>query len=241
MPVAPRLLAALACATVLSPAAAQTSTETELRRLTQENLDAIAPGLVEVWQRNAHERLVHVDENGIARNKADFLAELKPLPAGLVGSLAIDRFAVTDLGDTAVVTHEDLETLDYHGQTLRSRWRQTDTWVRGGDGWKLVGEQVLALQTDPPTVALTSAQLCGYNGTYRLTDKIRATLRCDTGVLIGEREGRAPTSYRAEIADVFFAPGQPRTRRIFQRDAQGRIVGFVDRREGLDIRWTRVK
>ena len=241
MPVVPRLLAALACVAALSPAAAQTSTETELLRLTQENLDAIAPGRVEVWQRNAHERLVHVDENGIVRNKAEFLAELKPLPGGLVGSLTIDRFAVTDLGDTAVVTHEDLETLDYQGQPLRSRWRQTDTWVRGGDGWKLLGEQVLALQTDPPAIALPSAQLCGYNGVYRLDDKIRTTLRCESDALLFEREGRPPTRYRAEVADVFFAPGQPRTRRIFQRDAQGRVVGFVDRREGLDIRWTRVK
>jgi hypothetical protein len=38
---------------------------------------------------------------------------------------------------------------------------------------------------------------------------------------------------------VFFAAGQPRTRRIFVRDAAGRIVGFVDRREGEDVRWTK--
>lgn len=33
---------------------------------------------------------------------------------------------------------------------------------------------------------------------------------------------------------MFFAPGKPRTRRIFIRDANGAITGFVDRREGID-------
>ena len=46
-------------------------------------------------------------------------------------------------------------------------------------------------------------------------------------------------SVSKRLRDVFFVPGQPRTRRIFTRDAQGRVDGFVDRREGEDIRWTR--
>lgn len=47
-----------------APPAQPASTEAELRRLIQANLDAIAPGQVEVWRRNTHERLIHVDENG---------------------------------------------------------------------------------------------------------------------------------------------------------------------------------
>jgi len=34
---------------------------------------------------------------------------------------------------------------------------------------------------------------------------------------------------------VLFTPGQPRTRKIFQRDAQGRVTGFLSRREERDI------
>jgi hypothetical protein len=48
-----------------------------------------------------------------------------------------------------------------------------------------------------------------------------------------------PADYLPEVLDVFFAPGQPRTRRIFERTAQGEVVSFVDRREGEDIRWSR--
>jgi hypothetical protein len=44
---------------------------------------------------------------------------------------------------------------------------------------------------------------------------------------------------RVEVRDVLFIPGQPRVRKIFQRDKEGKITGFVDRREGEDLVWHR--
>jgi hypothetical protein len=44
---------------------------------------------------------------------------------------------------------------------------------------------------------------------------------------------------KVELADCLFVPGQTRLRKIFQRDAQGRITGFVERRESWDVQWTR--
>ena len=40
-----------------------------------------------------------------------------------------------------------------------------------------------------------------------------------------------------EVRDVLFVPGQPRIRKIFQRDPHGKITGFVDRRESWDLVW----
>jgi regulator of sigma D len=213
--------------------------EAELRRMTQELLDAIAPGHVEVWQRYLHERMTHVDESDTVRNKAELLSTLTPLPAGLVGRIAIDSFKAEVESDVAFVTHEDQEHLDYFGQILRSRFRSTDTWLRTADGWRLFGEHTMAVLKDPPPAKLTQQQLCAYDGSYSLTADIVAKVRCDAGGLMIERTGRPAMKYLAETPDVFFAPGQPRTRRIFVRDDAGRIVGFVDRREGEDVRWTK--
>jgi hypothetical protein len=80
-------------------------------------------------------------------------------------------------------------------------------------------------------------QLCEYAGSYKLTADIATTIRCTQDGLTGERTGRPPAQYLAEVPDVFFVAGQPRTRRVFVRDAQGKVVGFVDRREGEDVRW----
>lgn len=94
---------------------------------------------------------------------------------------------------------------------------------------------------DPPAAALGREALCALNGTCALTPEVTTRVRCREGELVSERTGRAPAVYRPETADVFFSPGQPRTRRIFQRDASGAVTGFVDRREGHDIVWRKVR
>jgi hypothetical protein len=39
---------------------------------------------------------------------------------------------------------------------------------------------------------------------------------------------------------VFFIAGDPRIRKIFQRDVSGQVVGFVERRESWDIVWKKI-
>jgi hypothetical protein len=244
----PRGLFFLACAAISSvspegrasaPSEEPTAVAAELRRSTQSLLDAIAPGDVAVWDRLLDEKAIQVDENDVVRNKMELLAALKPLSPGLVGHLTIDDFRVVENGGTAVVTHEDDEYLDYHGQIIRSRFRMTDTWIHSRDGWKKLASQVLAVLQHPPVRKLDAKVLCGYSGTYELTAEINGTMRCENGELVFERPARPARHFRSELLDVFFEPGEPRTRRIFARDQQGRITGFVDRREGRDIVWRR--
>jgi Domain of unknown function (DUF4440) len=213
--------------------------DVELKRATQELLDAIAPGNREVWDRYVDERAIHVDENGIVRTKAELLKELTPLPPGLKGSIEIASFRVLVQGDTAVATHEDHEHLDYHGQQVETRFRATDTWVKTGSGWRLAATQVMALLDDPSAAPFADGQGCEYAGVFALTADISTIIRCSAQGLVTERTGRPPVEYRREAGDVFFAPGQPRTRRIFERDASGRVIAFADRREGHDIVWKR--
>jgi hypothetical protein len=216
------------------------STERELRHNTKALLDVIAPGDVDVWNRLLEDDALQVDENDVVRNKTQVLAELKPLGPGLRGHLDIDDFRMTRHGEVAVVTHEDDEYLDYHGQIIRSRFRMTDTWIHTSKGWRELGSQVLAVLQDPPAQALDGAVLCGYEGQYKMTNEIIVSVRCERDGLVVEREGRPARHFKAELTDVFFEPGEPRTRRIFLRDRLGRITGFVDRREARDIHWTKV-
>jgi ketosteroid isomerase-like protein len=202
-------------------------------------LDAIAPGDVTVWDKLLDPAALQVDENDVVRGKSEILAELKPLLPGLVGHLAIDDFRVVVSGDVAVVTHEDNETLEYYGQMIRSRFRMTDTWHKTPEGWRQLASQVLAVLQDPPSVSLDHATLCKYAGRYALTNTIVANIRCTGDKLIIERAGRPDRIFVAEVKDVFFEPGQPRTRRIFLRDAQGRVTAFVERREARDVLWKR--
>jgi ketosteroid isomerase-like protein len=208
-----------------------------LRRQTQELMDAVAPGDSEVWRRYLHDDAVYLDENGVVYDKESLLRELTPLPSGLVGRIEVDRFEMKLHGDTAVVAAELQEYLDYHGQDLRTRFRFMDTWLRTSDGWRLAARHTAAVLKDPPAISLAAEELCAYAGEYRLTPAITTTVRCTDKGLTAERTGRPLATYLPEVRDVFFVVGQPRSRRIFLRDAAGKVVAFADRREGEDVRW----
>jgi hypothetical protein len=224
-----------------STAAAPTQADAEaaLRKNTQSLLNAIAPGDTATWNRLIDSTAIFVDENDKVYDKPQMLAQLKPLGPGLVGNLAIDDFVVKLHGTTAVVAHEDNEYLNYHGQIIRSRFRNTDVWEKQGDEWREISSMVLAVLKDPPAITLDHASLCAYNGRYAMTDSIVATMQCSGDSLVVKRDAHPDRVFLPETRDVFFEPGAPRTRRIMQRDASGRVIGFVDRREARDIVWKR--
>jgi uncharacterized protein DUF4440 len=224
-----------------TPSAPSDEVVAVLKRQTQELMDAVAPGKVEVWQRYLLDDIVYVDENGVSFAKAALLEELKPLPAGLVGRIEVDQFQAKVHGDTAVTAAEIQEHLDYYGQELKTRFRFVDTWIRTPEGWRLAGRLTAAVLKDPPRISLSQEELCKYAGEYRLTPEITTKVSCTTGALIAERTGRPPAAYVPEVRDVFFVEGEPRSRRIFTRDATGAIIGFVDRREGDDVRWQKTR
>lgn len=227
------------------PATAETTdrakVEAELKRMTNELLDAVAPGNVDVWKRYTHDRLLYVSEANQEITKKQLIDEMQPLPKGLIGNLEVGKFRMELHDNVAVTTYVADERLDYHGQVIESQFRITDTWLETKDGWRLIGSQALAVLEDPPAITLPRETLCGYAGRYRLTPEITTKVTCTDDGLMSERTGRKAAPMKAEVRDVFFTPGQPRTRRIFLRDERGAVTSFVDRREGLDIRWVKVE
>jgi hypothetical protein len=224
---------------VVSPSTDE-QTRAELRRNTQDLLDAVAPGNVAVWDKLLAPDAIQVDENDVVRTKPQILADLKPLGPGLEGHLDLDDFRPVIHGDVAVVTHEDKEYLNYHGQVLHSRFRMTETWIRTTQGWRLLASQVLAVQQDPPAAHPNDAQLSRFAGRYSLTPQITVTIRSDGNKLIVQRPGQPDRAFVPETETAFFEPGRPRTRRIFQLAPDGAVTGFVDRREGIDVVWKKM-
>ncbi|MBV8516353.1 MAG: DUF4440 domain-containing protein [Acidobacteria bacterium] len=210
-----------------------------LHTQTQELLDAITHGTPEVWDRYLDEHAVVTAEDGTVATKAAMVKDIKPLAAGVSGDIRAIDFNVVDHGSVAVATYVSDEHETYHGQQLHCQYRSTDTWVKTPRGWRLIASQVLALRTDPPAITLSAQQSAPYLGTYVLAPGITYEIRQRDGKLEGQRNGRPAESLLAESPDVFFVPGSPRYRKIFQRDAAGKITGFVERREAWDLTWTR--
>lgn len=202
-------------------------------------LDAIAPGDRKVWDEVLAPEAVYVDENGVIMNRAEYLKQLDPLPAGASGTLRIASYSAHVTGDLACVIHTDDEEENYHGQILHAQYLMTETWRRDGGAWKLYIVHVYAVLKNPPAIDLPVAALAEYAGRYSGGDDLAYVVQWDGKQLTGGRVGRPLSPLRTEVRDVLFVPGQPRVRKIFQRDKEGRITGFVDRREGEDLVWHR--
>ena len=212
-----------------------------LRARDQELLDAIATGNRTMWDEALAAYAQYVDENGTVISREEFLKQIEPLPTGVSGKLQIVSYSARVQGDIALVIHTDDEEEVFHGQTLHAQYLTTETWLRESAGWKLALAHVYAVLKDPPAVSLPAAEMEQYAGRYQAADDLSYVIAWDGEELTGGREGRVLKPLKVEIHDVLFAPGQPRIRKVFQRDAAGRITGFVDRRESWDLSWRRVE
>ena len=209
-----------------------------LRAQDQALLDAFAPGDRKVWDRALAADAVYVDENGVIMSRGDFLKQLEPLPAGASGSIQITSYSVHLSGDMAAVIHTDDEQENYHGQILHARYLTTETWRREAGEWKLHLVHTYAVLADPPAMSLPDEVLRQYAGRYVAGDLVYL-VQWDGKQLVGGREAGPMRPLQAELRDVLFLAGQPRVRKIFQRDESGQVTGFVDRREGRDLVWRR--
>jgi len=228
----------------LAPLAASAGDDVKatLTRQTQEMFDAVTAGDAKVWDRYLAPGAIYVDEAGAVNARGEIVKQIVPLPKGISGAIRVVPVAFHQSGDTAILVHRDDETENYFGQVLQAEYLSTDTWQRTGNGWRLAAEQVLATLKEPPPIALPAAKLEDYTGTFRLKSGSLSYLVVRKGAkLMGLRQGKYSVELLAEAADVFFVRGQPRIRKIFQRDASGRITGFVDRREGRDLAWVKSK
>jgi ketosteroid isomerase-like protein len=228
------LLAAL----VLAAASALADERALITAQMQEMADAVAAGKVAVWDRYLDPHVIYAEEDDSYKGKGDMLKEIVPLPSGLSGTIRVELLCYYQDGDVAVALFRQNETEHYFGQVLHARYLTNTTWKKRPDGWQLIAAQVLAEKTAPPSISLPASQLAQYVGSYKLKDSQGLyVLTLTDGQLIGTRGGRKPARWDAEAPDVFFISEDPRIRRIFQRDASGKITAFVERRESWDIVW----
>ena len=204
----------------------------------QELADAVTAGYPAVWDKYLDPEVIYAEEDDSHKGKAEMVKEIRPLPKGLGGEIKIALLSYHQDGDTAVALFRQIETEYYYGQTIHANYLTNTVWKKRADGWKQIAGQVLAEKTDPPSIARPAADLQKFTGTYKLKDSEPIyVLTVADGKLMGTRNGRPAAEWKAETRDVFFIPGDNRIRKIFQYDANGKVTGFIERRESWDIVW----
>jgi hypothetical protein len=214
----------------------------QLKRATQELLDAVAPGETAVWQKYLADGCIYTDEEGNVKIKEDLLKELKPLPKGYVGTIKMGEPKVFIQPDVIVMSHRDREDLELYGQKLITWFHSTDTWAKQNDGqWKLVAVQVMAIPNERKPIVVSAKTLDAYVGQYQLAPEVTYTITREGEKLFGQRTGRAREELLPLCADTFFRKGVWRGEKVFDKDSKGTVTRMLDRRENNDLVWKRVK
>ena len=124
---------------------------------------------------------------------------------------------------------------------LHALYRSTRTWLKESGDWKLVAMQTIALRQDPPPSHFPANLTDDYVGRYRAGPDYVVTITAKDGRLYSATNDGKPVEIEAELADVLFTPGQPRTRKIFSATRAARSPASVSRREERDVVFTKEK
>lgn len=229
--------AAAVCGAAQAGEAADPALTALLLQQTQDFSDAGQAGDTATMAKYLDDSVVFMNETGEIVTKQDMVggepgAPHKPADRSIRTTEFVAHRQAPDLATTTFV---DVLTQDFHGQTLVYRFRSTETWARRADGWKMVASQTMYVPHDPAALSLPAAELDAYVGTYQVDPSYKVVIRRDGEGLTASANGAPPTALKVEARDVLFTPGTANVRRIFQRDASGRVTGYISRRDGTDL------
>ncbi|WP_458789087.1 nuclear transport factor 2 family protein [Dyella jiangningensis] len=237
--VLPYAMTLLAVATTLSAHAAD-DVATLIRRQSQEFSDASASNDTATLAKYLDDRVIFINEGGDIATKKDIVTPGPAGPKNVSNHLVQTDFNIEIHGNVAVTSFTDNATVKVGEQTMMPRFRSTEVWLNEGDAWRMISSQTVALSDDPPSHALNAIEMDQYVGTYEAAPGLSVAITRQGNQLFSATNGAKPTPLLAEVRDVLFTPGQPRARRVFERDDHGKVTGFYSRREGHGVEFRRV-
>jgi hypothetical protein len=223
-----------------STSEAQTITQNELVRRTQQIFDAVVPADKTPFQQYFADDVLFHDEKGRSMNKTQLLEDITPLPKGYSGSIKVLNPQSIILGNAAILSYDCDETETIFGQELHARYHETDTWLFRNNQWQIAAAQVMRYYEDPAAGTPNPKLFPEFVGTYELAPGVQLNITSDGGNLYSERSGRAKLQLIPEATDIFFAKGVE-GRKVFRRDAKGHVDALIDRRNNEDVVWKKVK
>jgi ketosteroid isomerase-like protein len=212
-----------------------------LKRQTQEFSDAGQKGDAATIDRLLDPDVVFTNETGGIATKKDLVDGATPPPPGApMRDIQVTNWALRRQGDVATATFIDQLTQHFQTQTVVFRFQSTETWARRPGGWKMIASHTMNVQVPPPAVTLSAAELEAYVGVYQVDPTYVVTIARGADGLMASANGGAQVPLKVEIKDVLFTDASPNVRKLFQRDATGHVVGYINRRDGVDLVFRKV-
>lgn len=214
-------------------------TQAELVQRTQALYDAVASGNKAPWQQYlASDAIVH-DEKGGSYTKTTFLATLEPLPPGYSGTIKVTHPQTIFAPGLAIFSYDLDEVETVFDNRMTARYHQTDTWLYRNHLWQIAASQAMRYYEDPARATIQPSILSDYVGTYELAPGHQLIVTTQDGKLFARRGTAPPVELIPESPDMFFRAGVE-GRRLFHRNADGKVDSLIDRRNNEDMLWKKI-
>jgi hypothetical protein len=234
-----------ACATTPSseaPGSSDVDTQpaaTALPALAQQLMDAV-PADASVWQHFLSDSALYVGEDGEVDGKKELLASFGAFPPGLSGSIKVQNWKVTDLGDVAVIVFDALESQSVFEQRIEVHYLTSQTWHRENGRWRMLVTQTNVRAQDPRPMPVDRARLAAFAGNYVL-GSWRYTVELRNGGLVAGASAARMAALIPVGDNVFVRQADPLgVLHVFVRLPDGRVDRLIQRRKFADLSWRRV-
>ena len=203
-------------------------------------MDALAPGDKAPWERIMDPSCLVTTEEGQVLTREEFLQDLRPLPDGLSGTIAVKDVSVREFPSFAVVRYRAEEAESVFGQKLDVHYRVTNTYRRDASAWKMVASHLSVVTRDPPAQQVPVAGWPGLVGAYRLLPN-GWTFRVESrdGKLVGGRDPKKLQPLIPMAPQAFVLSGSLGEWHFVVEN--GRATRIVNLRKFTPLVWTRVE
>jgi hypothetical protein len=207
--------------------------------LEQRLMDAIGSGDKSGWERVMDPACVITSEEGQVMTRQEFLDDLRPLPPGLKGGIAVKDLTVQEFPTFAVVRYLADEWETVFSQLLKTQYRITDTFRRDRESWWMVASHIAVVTRDPPPQIAAGARWPSFVGTYQLLpDGWTFTVELRQGRLYGGRDPKNLRPFVPLTPDAFVLSG--RLGEWLFVVEPGEVARIVNFRKFEPLVWTRV-
>lgn len=212
----------------------------QIIRIEQQLLDAIAPGDTALWSKYLDPSYYMVNEEGKGVTRKEFLQDFGPLPKGFSGHINLTHPHLIFRNNLAVLHYVADEHEFVFGQELHTTYGTVNIYTKTDSSWKVIASQVFEIPQLPPAINISPTILKNYTGIYRLSDSVTCTISLEKDTLFIQKKGRKKEALFAETETVFFRQSDARGRKFFVKDDNGMML-MRERRNGEDLVWKRIK
>jgi hypothetical protein len=139
----------------------------------------------------------------------------------------IDSVHARDLGGVATVTYRRLDRRRA-GNVETANWtRALEVYVWRGHHWLLTRHSHAWIVQSPPTIAVDSTALAAFVGHYRIGDGVVDNVHFEGGHLVATLSGQTVGGELLPVSESAFSPDGVAPLMVFERDASGHVIGYV--------------